>query len=240
MPMPRFFCSAALRAHTAIDLPEALAHHALRVLRLADGTAITLFDGQGGQYPATLRVQGRRAQAQLGTHDPAERELQGRLMLLQGIASGDKMDWVIEKAVELGVYAVAPVMAERSVLRLSGARLDKRLAHWRAIVQAASEQCGRNRLMRVLDPAPLAACLEGLDGPALFAHPEGGQSFDQALQSVDRRLSLLVGPEGGWSDAELALGQRRGLQPVRFGPRVLRTETAGLAMAAAATALLDW
>jgi len=240
MPPPRFFCDTPLDAGRLVALPDALAHHALRVLRLADGDAIILFDGRGGQYPATLRAEGRRALAELGAHAPVETELRGRLVLIQGLASGDKMDWVVEKAVELGVAELRPVAAERSVLRLAGPRLDKRLDHWRSIARAASEQCGRNRLMAVHPPAPLAASLETVEGPALFCHPEGGLDFRAALGDIRDRLTLMVGPEGGWSPEELALAQRRGLQGVRFGRRVLRTETAGLALAAAATALLDW
>ncbi|MFV0284350.1 MAG: 16S rRNA (uracil(1498)-N(3))-methyltransferase [Castellaniella sp.] len=240
MPPPRFFCETPLDAGRRIDLPDALAHHALRVLRLADGAAITLFDGRGGQYPATLRIEGRHARAELGAHESHEGELRGRLTLIQGLASGDKMDWIVEKAVELGAAELRPVAAERSVLRLSGSRLDRRLDHWRAIARAASEQCGRNRLMRIHPPAPLAACLETVQGPALFCHPEGVLDFRAALTGVRDSLTLMVGPEGGWAPEELALAQRQGLQGVRFGARVLRTETAGLAMAAAATALLDW
>jgi 16S rRNA (uracil1498-N3)-methyltransferase len=240
MPVPRFFCPAPLQADCRIELPPELAHHALRVLRLADGAAIALFDGTGGQYPATLRVDGRRALAQVGGHEAVECELRGTLILVQGIAAGDRMDWIVEKAVELGVTELCPVAADRSVLRLAGPRLDKRLAHWRAIVQAASEQCGRNRLMQVHAPTPLAACLEALEGPVLFCHPDGSRDFRSALQEVQTRLCLMVGPEGGWSPEELAGARRRGLEGVRFGPRVLRTETAGLALAAAATALLHW
>lgn len=240
MPIARFFCPTPLQADQSIELPDALAHHALRVLRLPSGTGVVLFDGQGGQYPALLRAEGRKAWAETGAHEAMECELRGQITLIQGIASSDKMDWVIEKAVELGVHTVMPVTAERSVLRLSGPRLDKRLAHWRAIVQSASEQCGRNRLMQVCAPAPLDVCLRDTRGTALFAHPEGSQDFSQALQTVQDRLALLVGPEGGWSPPELALAQQHGLQPVRFGNRVLRTETAGLAMTAAATALLAW
>lgn len=240
MPTPRFFCPVPLHAGRRIELPGSLAHHAVRVLRLGDGTAITLFDGSGGQFPATLRLDGRRALAEIGAHAAIECELRGTLVLLQGIASGERMDWVVEKAVELGVGALHPVTAERSVLRLGGARLDKRLAHWRAIVQSASEQCGRNRLMQIHEPAPLDACLQRIEGPALFCHPEGPLSLREALSDVRCRANLLVGPEGGWSPAELTLAERRGLRPVRFGARVLRTETAGLALAAAVTALLDW
>ncbi len=108
MPPPRFFCETPLDAGRRIELPGALAHHALRVLRLADGAPIVLFDGRGGQYPAVLRIEGRRALAEPGAHDPVECELRGRLVLIQGLASGDKMDWIVEKAVELGVAAAAP------------------------------------------------------------------------------------------------------------------------------------
>ncbi|WP_298018618.1 16S rRNA (uracil(1498)-N(3))-methyltransferase [uncultured Castellaniella sp.] len=240
MPIARFFCPSPLQADCRIELPESLAHHAVRVLRLPSGTAVTLFDGRGGQYPAVLDIQGRTVLADVGPHQAVDCELRGRLTLIQGIASGDKMDWIVEKAVELGVSALIPVAAERSVLRLSGPRLEKRLAHWRAIVQSASEQCGRNRLMEILEPAPLRGGLERLSGVSLFCHPDGDADFSQALRGVEDRLNLLVGPEGGWSPEELALARRQGLQGVRFGPRVLRTETAGLAMAAAAGALLGW
>ncbi|WP_323017709.1 16S rRNA (uracil(1498)-N(3))-methyltransferase [Castellaniella sp.] len=240
MPTARFFCPTPLQADCRMTLPESLAHHALRVLRLPAGTAVTLFDGQGGQYPAVLQIQGRTALADVGRHEAVESELRGHLTLIQGIASGDKMDWVVEKAVELGVSTLIPIAAERSVLRLSGPRLEKRLAHWRAIVQAASEQSGRNRLMQVLDPAPLRDYLEKLTGLSLFCHPDGEADFAQALHHTSDRLNVLVGPEGGWTPDELDLASRHGLQGVRFGPRILRTETAGLAMAAAATALLGW
>ncbi|MGB6009474.1 16S rRNA (uracil(1498)-N(3))-methyltransferase [Castellaniella sp.] len=240
MPTARFFCPSPLQAERRIELPQSLAHHAIRVLRLPSGTAVTLFDGRGGQYPAVLDIQGRTVLADVGLHQAIDCELRGQLTLIQGIASGDKMDWVVEKAVELGVGTLIPVAAERSVLRLSGPRLEKRLAHWRAIVQAASEQCGRNQLMRIREPAPLRDSLEHLAGVSLFCHPDGDTDFPQALRGVDDHLNLLVGPEGGWSPDELALAQRQGLQGVRFGPRVLRTETAGLAMAAAACALLGW
>ncbi|MHA3904654.1 16S rRNA (uracil(1498)-N(3))-methyltransferase [Castellaniella sp. WN] len=240
MSHPRFFCEIPLAASGRIELPPAPAHHALRVLRLADGAPLVLFDGRGGQYPAALRIEGRRALAELGAHEAVESELRGRLVLIQGLASGDKMDWIVEKAVELGVAELRPVAAERSVLRLSGPRLDKRLDHWRAVARAASEQCGRNRLMIVHPPAPLATCLEAVNGPALFCHPAGRLDFRAALADVHDSLALMVGPEGGWSPEELALARRRGLTGVRFGARVLRTETAGLALAAAAAALLDW
>ncbi|SAI65682.1 16S ribosomal RNA methyltransferase RsmE [Bordetella ansorpii] len=243
MSLPRFYCELPLVSGALLPLPEALAHHAVRVLRVRDGQDIVLFDGQGGEYPAVLKVQGRAVHAQLGEHRAHEAELAGAITLVQGLPSGDKMDWVVEKAVELGAVRVAPISAQRSVVQLSGARADKRLAHWRRIAQSAAEQCGRNRLMQVDAPCTLAQWLrEAPQGPRLLCHPEAELSLAQVLAQdpAPRRISLLVGPEGGWSDTELQAARQAGTTAVRFGPRVLRTETAGLALMAAASALLDW
>src|SRR5690606_25237436 len=196
--------------------------------------------------PATLEIDGKAAYALLGAHDPREAELAGRIILVQGLPSGDKMDWVVEKAVELGASRVTPIAAQRSVLQLSGPRLEKRVAHWSRIAQSASEQCGRNRLMSVDVPMGLRDWLEQpCAGLRLLCHPEATPTLAEALAAASRSspiqsLCLLVGPEGGWSDAELALAAQHGVQSVRFGPRVLRTETAGLALISAVTALLGW
>lgn len=240
MPAPRFYCAIPLAAQARIELPEALAHHALRVLRLRPGTEITLFDGRGGEYPALLQVQGREAWAETADFTAIERELPGRITLLQGLASGDKMDWIVEKAVEMGVAQLLPIATERSVLRLAGPRLDKRLAHWQRISVAASEQCGRNRLMGICAPVSFQDAIQGLEGVALFCHPEGALPLAQALAGKPLHISLLIGPEGGWSEAEMAQAKRAGLTPVTLGPRVLRTETAGLALTAATIATLGW
>lgn len=243
MPSPRFHCPFALSPHARIELPEAIAHHAVRVLRLREGTAIVLFDGTGGEYPAVLRIEGKAAYAELGAHDPREAELAGNITLVQGLPSGDKMDWIVEKAVELGVHRVAPIAAQRSVLQLTGARQEKRMTHWRRVSSAASEQCGRNRIMHVDEVLPLERWLAApATGMRLLCHPDGGLPLEQALRQpgAARDLCLLVGPEGGWSDAELAAARAAGTQAVTFGPRVLRTETAGLALAAAVAALLSW
>lgn len=242
MPIARFYCPAPLSAHTRIALPKALAHHATRVLRLQAGATIVLFDGTGGEYPAMLETEGSALWARISEHDPIERELDGRVTLVQGIASGDKMDWIIEKAVELGVARFIPIAAERSVLRLSGERLEKRILRWRAIAQSASEQCGRNRLMHIELPARLDECLPRLcpPGAALLCHPEADTTLAQALAARPAQLALLIGPEGGWSEDEQAQARRHAVQAVAFGPRVLRTETAGIALLAASSALLGW
>ncbi len=243
MSAPRFFCDIALSAGTRIALPDALAHHALRVLRLKAGETVVLFNGQGGEYPAVLEVDGKAGYATLGDFNPREAELAGRITLVQGLPSGDKMDWVVEKAVELGAARVSPIAAQRSVLQLSGPRLDKRVAHWQRIAQSAGEQCGRNRLMAVDAPQTLADWLaQPADGLRLLCHPEAGDDLAGKLRSTPdlHALTLLVGPEGGWSDKELELARQAGVQAVRFGPRVLRTETAGLALLAAVGALMGW
>lgn len=243
MSAPRFFCEIPLASGARVALPDALAHHALRVLRLRDGEALTLFNGHGGEYPAVLEVEDKAGFARLGEFSPREAELAGSVTLVQGLPSGDKMDWVVEKAVELGAARVCPIAAQRSVLQLSGPRLEKRVAHWQRIAQSASEQCGRNRLMAVEAPCTLAEWLARPDaGLRLMCHPEAPDDLATRLRSAPglQALTLLVGPEGGWSDKELELAREAGVQTVRFGPRVLRTETAGLALVSAASALLGW
>jgi len=243
MATPRFYCPQGLAPHLTIELPEALSHHALRVLRMKDGAALVLFDGTGGEYPARLVVQGKRAQAAVGAFEPREAELAGSLTLVQGLATTDKMDWVIEKAVEMGVARVVPIAADRSVLQLSGERRDKRLAHWRRIAESAAEQCGRNRIMQIDAPMSLAHWLEmPAQGLRLMCHPEAPDTLRSALAGKPTHISLIVGPEGGWSESEMSLaaGGADRLTPVRWGDRVLRTETAGIALAAACSALMDW
>lgn len=255
MSKHRFFYPSALQAHQHIELPDSIAHYALRVLRLKSGTEIVLFNGHGGEYPARLDCQGKRATAITGTHNPREAELAGHINLIQGLASADKMDWIIEKAAELGAHQLVPIAAQRSVLQLRGDRLEKRLHHWQRVAQSASEQCSRNRVMMVNSVQTLKEFLSrAVPGPneiTLLCHPEYGTPLNQAISNASNTLksnspshkpviNLIVGPEGGWSEAELNLAEQHGITPIRFGPRVLRTETAGLAMIAASTALLDW
>ena len=243
MTAPRFYCRCPLAPNQTIELPPELAHHAMRVLRLKSGTAIVLFDGTGGEYAATLLVDGKKGKAEVGDHHRVEVESPGCITLAQGIAAADKMDWIIEKAVELGVKRLVPIAAQRSVLKLAGERLDKRTLHWNRIAQAASEQCGRNRIMSIEAPQSLRAYLSQVDAsrqPILFCHPDAELALAEVLQPGMMRLTLLVGPEGGWSDEEKALARRSELTPVKLGERVLRTETAGLALIAAASALQRW
>lgn len=246
MANPRFYCPEPIAANQTITLPAALAHH-VHVLRLAAGCAVTLFDGNGGEISGILDFIDKNPVVSLGSFCNRETEPKGNITLVQGLPSGDKMDWVIEKAVELGVNRIIPVAAHRSVLQLSGPRLEKRLVHWQKLIQAASEQCGRNRLMRIQAPLSLEKAMEELDAAdRLVCDPEGSISLKDALLApqgsaiTSNKISLFIGPEGGWSPQELEITRRLGTKPVKFGPRVMRTETAGLAMVSATIALLDW
>lgn len=234
----RFFSPEPLPPGGEYALPAALAHHAVRVLRLRDGDPLVLFDGQGGEVAARLVGQGKEWFAELGERSCPERESSVELVLVQGLASADKMDWIVQKAVELGVTAILPLRAARSVLKLSGERADKRLAHWRDIVIAACEQSGRNRVPEVAGLTDLRDYLDiTRDGPQrLILDPVGGRRLVE-LGKPSVACHLLVGPEGGWSDDELAACRAAGCLALTMGPRVMRTETAGLAALAAMQAL---
>ena len=230
--MPRFFCPQPLAIGQIVSLPDAVAHH-VQVLRLTQGDLVTLFNGEGGEYTAALTELGRRsASAEVRSHAPREAELPFALTLVQGVPEGSKMDWIVEKAVELGVAAIVPLTARRSVVRLSGERAEKRLAHWQGVVVSASEQCGRNRLATV---APVQEFNRWLAAPAngarrILLSPRAEQSLAQwARDTPPRAVDLLVGPEGGYSDEEEAAAIAAGAVSLSMGPRVLRTETAGLA-----------
>jgi 16S rRNA (uracil1498-N3)-methyltransferase len=229
--MPRFFCPAPLTPGATVDLPEAVAHH-LHVVRQQPGAPLTLFNGEGGQYRAALAELGKkRASALVEAFEPVEVELPYGLTLAQALPEGTKMDWIVEKAVELGVAAIAPLAAQRSVVRLSGERAEKRQAHWQGVITAASEQCGRNRLARL---APVTELLRWLalppEGTRVLLSPRATRSLsDWARAQPPQAVTLMIGPEGGFSDQEEEAALAAGALPLSMGPRVLRTETAGLA-----------
>lgn len=230
----------ALAAGRAVDLPPDATRH-VQVLRLQPGDALTLFDGQGGEWSAQVRTMGKReVRAELLVHHAIERELPIAVTLALAMPAGDRMDFVVEKATELGAATIVPLIAERSVLRLAGERAEKRRAHWQAIAVAACEQCGRNRVPQVATPLPLPAWLDALSAPAagharwLLGWREAqGWPAAQASMVSARAALLLSGPEGGLSDAEEALARARGFAAVTLGPRVLRADTAPLAALAA-------
>lgn len=239
--MPRFYSPIPLVCGAEIDLPEGAVRH-VQVLRLQPGDAITLFDGaaqgQGGEFEAVVLHMGRNSvRVRIDAHLALEREAARAVHLLAGITAGERMDWLVEKATELGVASITPVAAERSVLRLKGERADKKRAHWQAVAVAACEQCGRNRVPTVHPMATLAEVLPTLApaGPGqrllLSLRPETRALREGA--APQGALWFLSGPEGGLSAAEEALALGQGFAPVTLGPRVLRAETAPLAALAA-------
>jgi 16S rRNA (uracil1498-N3)-methyltransferase len=230
--MPRFYCPQPLRPGSLVDLPEAVAHH-LHVVRQQSGDELVLFNGDGGQARARLvEIGKRRATAEILAIDAVDVELPFRMTLAQGLPEGSKMDWIIEKAVELGAAAIVPLAAQRSVVRLSGDRADKRLAHWQGVVVSASEQCGRNRLAGV---APVQEVNRWLGqgaagGVRILLSPRADASLAQWTRATPAQdVTLLVGPEGGFTDQEEDAALAAGALALAMGPRVLRTETAGLA-----------
>jgi 16S rRNA (uracil1498-N3)-methyltransferase len=230
MGAPRFFVGIALEPDLTgrtLALPQAVAHHAARVVRLAAGDALTLFDGTGGEYAATIVAAGRReVSVHIDRFDPVEREPALALTLAQAVAANDAMDDAVRKATELGAAAIQPVIAERSAPRPAGERRNRRHAHWRQVAIAACEQCGRNRVPAVHAPLPLRAWLAAWRAGGVVLAPDA----EAPIGALGRAPSaLLVGPEGGFAPAELGAARSAGFIAVRLGPRVLRTETAAAA-----------
>jgi 16S rRNA (uracil1498-N3)-methyltransferase len=232
--MPRFYCPHPLHAGATVDLPETVAHH-LHVVRHQAGDELVLFNGEGGQARARLvEIGKRRASAQVFALEALEAELPYPVTLVQGLPEGsNKMDWIVEKAVELGVGAIVPLAAQRSVVRLSGERADKRLAHWQAVVVSASEQCGRNRLAEVAPVQDFGRWIVQPPAPdvtRILLSPRADASLAAwARVTPAHATCLLVGPEGGFSSEEEDAAIAAGALSLSMGPRVLRTETAGLA-----------
>ena len=238
--MTRIYFSGPVPEHGLCELPPAKAHHVAHVLRLAAGDAVILFDGQGNVFDGeiakcargevSIRVRGGRQE---------DRESPLRVTLAQAVSSGERMDYTIQKAVELGVTAIQPLVTERCVVRLSGERATRRGAHWQAVVTAACEQCGRNRVPRVAPLLPLRSWLEQPapdDGLRLLLLPDAPAGLRQ-LSRPAGMVTVLAGPEGGLTGAEADAAVRAGFMPLRLGPRVLRTETAAVALLAAMQAL---
>jgi 16S rRNA (uracil1498-N3)-methyltransferase len=237
--MPRFYCPQPLAVGDTIDLPDPVAHHAW-VVRLQPGAELTLFCGDGGEYLAQLAVlEKKRATARVLAFVERDRELPYEITLAQALPEAAKMDWIVEKAVELGVAAIQPLAAQRSVVKLSAERAEKRHAHWQGVIVAASEQSGRNRLARLapLDNFNAWVGQNGLHRRILLSPRAAGSLADWARHQPPQALTLLVGPEGGYTEQEEDAAIAQGAIALSMGPRVLRTETAGMAAVAALNAL---
>ncbi len=234
----RLFCEVPLAVGKVVLLPDTPAHHARDVLRLVAGDEVTLLNGLGGEYPARLTLVSRKSvEAEVLSASERDAESPFAITVAQSLATGDKMDWIVEKAVELGAAAVVPVAAERSVLRLSAERAARRVGHWQAIARAACEQCGRNRLATVepvLRLDEFLATARAAVGLKLMLSPVADVVFrDIPAPAHGTAIHLLVGPEAGFSDAEEVRIRAAGFEGITLGPRVMRTETAALAALAA-------
>ena len=238
--MPRFHCPTSLQTGEVVTLPAGAARH-VQVLRMQPGNGITVFSGgvNQGEYAATIEHMGRSdVRVLVGAHSAVEREPARQVHLIVGVPANDRMDWLVEKATELGVASIQSVMTERSVLRLSGERADKKRAHWQAVAVAACEQCGRNQVPVVHEVMALNAWLAASNGKQegdslplrylLSLRPET-QALNALVGKSTAAATFLSGPEGGLSVAEEDAALAKGFQPVSLGNRVLRAETAGLA-----------
>ncbi len=238
MAIPRFYSPDRLSSGARLALAEQAARHAAKVLRLREGDELILFDGTGGEYPAHIAEIGKhQVTAQVGAHVARECEAPLHITLAQAISAGDKMDFTLQKATELGIAQIQPLASERSVVRLSGERADKRVGHWQGVVISACEQCGRNRIPPV---APIRQFNDwlgsGFAGLRLMLSPDAALSL-RDLPKPEQPLTLLIGPEGGFSEIETATAHHAKFIPVKLGTRILRTETAALAALAAIQAL---
>jgi 16S rRNA (uracil1498-N3)-methyltransferase len=230
----RLFHAGPLPAHAEVRLDADASHHAVRVLRLRPGATVELFDGAGTRAPATLvDAEPGGATVRVGALCVAGTEAPVRLSLAQAIPSGDRMDWIVEKAVELGVAEVQPLVSQRTLLRLDAARMQRRVEHWRRIVVAACMQCGRDRLPAVHEPLPLTRWLGAADAVERRLLTPRGEPMAALGPAPSTGLWLLAGPEGGFTDDEERAARAAGCRPWRLGPRTLRAETAALAALAA-------
>ena len=229
MRVPRIYEPGPLSSHALLDLSEDGANHIGRVLRMQAGQELVLFDGRGGQYPATIQAVGKKqVTVQLAELDPVEVESPLAIHFGQVISRGDKMEFTIQKSVELGVTVITPLFSERCGVKLNGERLDKKLEQWQKIAISACEQCGRNRIPEIRPAMELAAWLaEPTEELKLNLHPRAPYSIN-TLPEPSHGIRLLIGPEGGLSAAEIELAREHGFADMLLGPRVLRTETAGL------------
>jgi 16S rRNA (uracil1498-N3)-methyltransferase len=232
MRLTRVYVERPVTPGKPFVLEGSAANHITRVLRLRSGDALIVFDGTGGEFGA--RVEEFRKESVLVAveeHRALDRESPLPLTLVQGISRGERMDWIIQKATELGASRIVPVFTKRSVVRLDERQAERKLQHWRAIAIAACEQCGRNRIPDLPAPVDFFDLLATASTPGhtrLLLSPTGDLRIDD-LKDVGEGVSVLIGPEGGLEDVEQEVAINAGFKPVRMGPRILRTETAAIA-----------
>jgi len=234
--MPRFYCPPPIPQSGSLDLPPDAAHHAARVLRLREGDAVEIFDGKGNECHGVIaELGGKRVVVSTITAIDIDRESPLKVLLAQAMSSSEKMDWVLQKATELGVTEIQPLDTERSVAKLTAERVEKRIEHWRQVAISACEQCGRNVLPQIHAPLDIMVWLQQMQKTAdtkFILLPQGTVSL-HAQFKPQGRIALLIGAEGGFTQAESDSALRCGFTPIRMGARVLRTETAAIAGLAA-------
>lgn len=242
MSIPRFYCPSTLFPGTifnapdqpgdSVELPAAAAHHASRVLRLRVNDEVHLFDGVGNELHGRICViTGKSVRLDRLLSHVMNRESPLHIVLAQALCSSEKMDWIVQKATELGVSAIQPLHTERSITRLSGERAEKRAEHWRRVTIAACEQCGRNTLPIVYPPQDFAHWLVAMrpsTATKLMLAPTSRESLNRQVKPI-HSVVLLIGPEGGWSAAEIEMSEQANFTPISLGARILRTETAAIA-----------
>jgi 16S rRNA (uracil1498-N3)-methyltransferase len=230
MRLTRVFVDSPLTPDADVRLPDAAAVHVGRVLRLREGAVLIAFDGSGNDYRCEiLSVKGDEVLVRVGPRSSGLQESPLRITLVQAVSRGERMDWTLQKATELGVRTIVPVLSARSVVRLDDRQAEKKLRHWQAIVASACEQCGRSIVPEIRLPQefPRYLATAPREGQRFVLSPSGPASL-AGLTSAGPRVELLIGPEGGLDDSELERAATAGFAPVRLGPRVLRTETAGI------------
>jgi len=235
MRLTRCYVDLPLRSGARVALPDVAANHLARVLRLREGDACVLFNGDGHDYDARIEAISKR-EVVVGLQGARAVDIESPLhvTLLQGIARGEKMDLILQKATELGVAAIIPVVAERTEVKLDAERAEKRVAHWRSVIASACEQSGRAQLPTLAAPAALNDAARGIGGDSvrLTLDPTGEVSL-ATVQVATGAVVVAIGPEGGWSPRDREILSAAGFTGLRLGPRILRTETAGLAAIAA-------
>lgn len=234
MRIPRIYQAVALSVGQEIQLDSQATVHVSRVLRLREGDAVVMFNGAGGEYHGIIqRLDKRTATVQLQNFVDADCESPLRVILAQGVSRGERMDYTVQKAVELGVHRIEPIETERTVVNLNSERKERRRHHWQSVVQSACEQSGRNVVPQVADVAKLTDWLRQLPDPERENRFVLNHRVDQGVDSLhvdaQRPITVLIGPEGGLAEQEVAQAEQAGFVSVRLGPRVLRTETAALA-----------
>lgn len=233
MRISRLYIPNLLKPHSYFNLEGESAHYLKTVLRLKTDARLTVFNGEGGEYPAVVTALYKDGlQLQLGEFNPRESESFLNTLLGLGISRGERMDMAIQKAVELGVTVLTPLITERCVVRLDDNRKEQRMQHWRKVVQNACEQCGRNRIPLVAEPMKIEDWIRLQTGLCLILDPDGAHELAH-LPQPNTPVCLLSGPEGGFAPSERETALAAGFLGVRLGPRVLRTETAALAALAA-------